>query len=99
MKAYVVMNEGEMVYASYERDEAEEFARNKNEAGTDEALLDMGIDDPTDKDMAEASFVSGFYGEYHEVFEVDTDEANEHGEIELLNCDIITVSELEKILK
>ena len=80
-KIYIVLNEGDVVYASYNKEDAEGYALTKNICGAEETLNDWGNDDPTEDDWDEASFQSGFDGGYHEVVEIESDSQTEDGEL------------------
>lgn len=91
---YVVMNEGEPVYASVNKDEAEAYTYTQNINGTNETLEEWGNDDPTDEDMAEAAFQNGFDGGYREVVCIDIDKADEDGTITLSDGTEIVVADV-----
>lgn len=91
MRVHVVMNEGEMVYASENEDEAEAYAFNRNVNGI---AGEIDSDDPTYEDIAEAAFMNGFNGGHHEVLTVDTEDANDEEEITMYNGDTVTLSDI-----
>lgn len=91
---YVVMNDGEMVYASIDRDDADAYAYTQNVNGANETLEEWGNDDPTDEDMAEAAFQNGFDGGYHEVVCIDIDKADDNGIITLLDGTEVNVADV-----
>lgn len=62
---YVVINEGEAVFASEDMDEAEAFASDKNNAGIEAAAAEMDMDD--DEDRSRAAVQAGIDGDYYEV--------------------------------
>lgn len=97
-KIYIVLNEGDIVYASYDREDAEGYALTKNICGAEETLSGWGNDDPTDDDWDEASFQNGFDGGYHEVVEVDSNSQNEDGEFELDDGTTISAMEVYSLL-
>lgn len=65
-EVYIVINEGELVYASTDKDSADAYAESKGYEARTQALDDMGIDDPTEKDIADADQLAG-YGGYYDV--------------------------------
>lgn len=67
---YVVMNEGEPVFASEDKEEAEGYADEQGYKARQEALEEMGVDDPDEDDINEADFMAGFDGGCYEIFEV-----------------------------
>lgn len=95
---YIVMHEGEVEYASTDRQSAKEYADNQMENGTVEVLNRWGNDDPTGKDIYEAAFQSGYEGDYYEVTKVDISNKTEDDTVELPNGIEIEVSEILKNL-
>lgn len=51
---YVVMNQGEPVFASEDEEEAEGYANEQRYKAREEALNEMGIDDPDEDDINDA---------------------------------------------
>lgn len=70
-KVYVVINDGEVVYASTDSSESEDFALTGAINATALVLDEDGNDDPSEEEMAEAAFRAGFDGDYYEVECVD----------------------------
>lgn len=66
---YIVVNEGNILYATKELDEAKGFCNDKIDEGVLEAAEECGrdLDDMTDEEIGEMSFMSGFNGGYHYV--------------------------------
>lgn len=62
---YVVINEGEAVFASEDMEKAEAFADYKNNAGIEAAARGMDLDE--DDDRSDAAIQAGFDGDYYEV--------------------------------
>ncbi len=92
---YIVMHEGEVEYASTDRQAAEEYANAQMENGTVEVLNRWGNDDPTEKDIREAALQSGYEGDCYEVIKVDISNKTEDDDtIKLSNGDEIEVSEI-----
>lgn len=71
---YVVTSEGEVVYASRDKETAEAYADGQMYKARDEALEEMGCDDPSEKDIAEADWMAGYDGGVYEVYKVNLDE-------------------------
>lgn len=95
---YVVMCEGEVEYASTDEESAKGYADNQGYNARQEVLDKWGIDDPTEKDIAEANFQTGFDGGYYEVVKVDISNKTENDMVELPNGDEVEVSDiLEKL--
>ena len=95
---YVVMNEGEVEYASTNKEYAEAFADNKGYDAAQEVLEEWDNDDPTDEDIAEAGFQAGFDGDYYEVVKVNIANKTEDDMVELPDGTEIEVVEiLEKL--
>lgn len=95
---YVVMSEGEVEYASTDKETAEAYAYDQMYNARERVLDEWGNDDPTEKDIAEADFQAGFDGDYYEVVKVDISNRTEDDMIELPDGSEIEVSEiLEKL--
>ena len=95
---YIVVNEGEVVYASDEEESAIAYADNANEEACLESLGEMGIDDPSEKDLAEAAFQAGYDGGCYEVERVDLTDKTEDDVISISDGSEIDVTEiLEKL--
>ena len=101
-KVYFVVNEGSLVYASTDKDDAECYMENKNyDAAVDEAEESgRDVDDLTPEELAEYAFASGYNGGYHYM---DTIKIPKHydGEEEFETCegDTFTYYELESLLE
>lgn len=81
---YVVINEGEVVFASYDKEQAENFAYNQSQNALQTVLSEeWKIDDPTEKDIDEASFQSGFDNGIWEVFPFDISTGQEDDEVDI----------------
>jgi|GEM_PF-5345584 len=96
---YVVMNEGEVEYASMDKEMAEAYADDRMYKARERVLDEWGNDDPTEKDIAEADFQAGFDGDYYEVVKVDISNLTEDDMIELPDGSEIEVSEILEKLK
>lgn len=95
---YVVMNEGEVVYASTSKEFADGYADNQGYNARQEVLDKWGNDDPTEEDIAEADFQAGFDGDYYEVVKVNISSKTEDDIIELPDGREIEVADiLEKL--
>lgn len=68
---YLVMNYGEPIYASKDKNEAENIAYNRNINAREEVLEDWGMDDPDTEDLDDAEIQAGFDGDYYEVVSVN----------------------------
>lgn len=64
---YFVVNEGEIVDASFDREEMESRALDLNIDGTNDEIEESGrdVDDLTDDERGEFAFINGFNGGYH----------------------------------
>lgn len=94
---YYVVNEGEVKFASYDKDEANNFADKNNDEDTNEVLENWGYgdeDDISEKRMAEAAFQAGFDGGIYEVFKIDLSKFSEDDTITLDDGTEIDVSEI-----
>ena len=91
---YVVMNEGEVVYASKSKRQAEAYTENQAYKARQRVLQEWGNDDPTEEDMMEADFQAGFDGDYYEVERVDLSNLNSDDMVELSDGTEIEVSEI-----
>lgn len=96
---YVVVNEGEMEYASTERENAEEYASEKNYRARQAVLDDWGNDDPTEENIAEADFQAGFDGDFHQVEKVNLEGKTEDDVVELSDGTELDVSDILEKLK
>lgn len=96
-EVYLVLHDGEAIGAYEDADVAESIVDSKNTSDMDGVLNNWGNNDPTYKDVAEASFQSGFDGDYS-VESVDLDEA-EYGTVYLADGSEIDVEEVEELLE
>lgn len=95
---YIVMNEGEVVYASEDKKLAEAYAENQGYKARERVLDEWGNDDPTDDDIGEADFQAGFDGDYYEVERVDISNLTDDDIVEISDGTEIDVSDiLEKL--
>lgn len=91
---YVVMREGDVVYASTDKEMAEAYADSQMCNAREAVLKEWGNDDPTEKDIAEADFQAGFDGDYYEVIKVDISNKTEDDTLELPDGSEIEVSDI-----
>lgn len=94
---YYVVNEGEVKFASYDRDEAISFANEKNDEDINDVLEDWGYDDEDDiseKRMNEAAFQAGYDGSVYEVHKIDLSKHSEDDTIKLDDGTEIDVSDI-----
>lgn len=96
---YVVMREGDVVYASTDKEMAEAYADSQMYNAREAVLDEWGNDDPTEEDIAEADFQAGFDGDYYEVIEVDISNKTEDDALELPNGDEVDVSDIFEKLR
>lgn len=97
-KVYIVINEGEVAFASKDSELAHSYADNKEIEANQEVLADWDIDDPTDKDIMEAGFQAGYDGGCFEVEIVNISGLSEDDTIEISDGTEIDVSDiLEKL--
>lgn len=88
------MNEGEVVYASEDKEFAKAYADNQGYNARKKVLDEWGNDDPTEKDIAEADFQAGFDGDYYEVEKVDISNLTEDDMVEISDGSEINVSDI-----
>ena len=94
-KIYVVMNEGEVAYASTDKESANAYADTQGFEARARVLEEWGNDDPSEDDIAEADLQAG---DYYEVVKVDVSNLAEDDTVELPDGTEIEVSEiLEKL--
>lgn len=99
-KVYVVMCDGEVEYATTDSESAEGYKDTQNYNSREDVLEEWDIDDPDEKDIAEADYQAGYEGDYFEVVEVNLSGKEEDDIIELPDGTEIIVSEiLEKFEK
>ena len=95
---YLVMNEGEVVYASTDEEFANAYADDQAYDARERVLEEWDNDDPSDEDIDQADFQAGFDGDYYEVVEVNILNLTEDDIIELPDGTEIDVSDiLEKL--
>lgn len=95
---YIVMCEGEVVYASVDRESAEGYAYDQTCKAIQEVLDEWGNDDPTEDDIDDAELQSGQDGVCYESHEIDLSSKTEDDIIELPDGSEIEVFEiLEKL--
>ena len=91
---YVVMCEGEVEYASIDKENAKEYADNQSYNVRERVFDEWDNDDPSEEDIAEANFEAGFNGDYYEVVKVDISNRKEEDMVELPNGDEVEVSDI-----
>jgi hypothetical protein len=84
MRKYVVVRGGEIVFARYSEEEAEEYANQKMDEAIDEAAEEMGIEADDIDQVWRAQYQAGYDGEVYETVEIDTDNFDEDGEMEVI---------------
>lgn len=95
---YVVVNEGDVVYASADKESANAYADTKGIEARESVLEEWGNDDPSESELAEADYQAGFDGDYYEVQKIDISNQTEDGTVELQDGTEIEMSEiLEKL--
>lgn len=95
---YIVMNEGEVVYASENKELAEAYADNQGYEARGRVLDEWENDDPSDEDIWEADFQAGYDGGCYEVQRVDISNLTDDDTVEILDGTEIDVSDiLEKL--
>ena len=96
-EVYLVLHDGEAIGAYEDMEVAEAVVDSKNTSDVDAVLNDWGNNDPTDNDVAEASFQNGFDGEYS-LDSLDLDEA-EYGTVYLSDGSELDIEEVEELLE
>ncbi|MEY8425069.1 hypothetical protein AALB52_20480 [Lachnospiraceae bacterium 38-14] len=91
---YIVINEGEVVYASEDKEDADAYADTKGYEARQRVLSEWGNDDPSDEDVAEADLQAGMDGDYYEVKRVNLSNKSEDDTIELSDGTEIDVSDI-----
>lgn len=95
---YIVINEGEVAYASEDKEDAEAYADTKGYEARKRVLNEWGNDDPSDEDIGEADLQAGMDGDFYEVEKVNISGKSEDDTIELSDGIEINVSDiLEKL--
>ena len=84
MRKYIVVRSGEIVFVSDNEEEAEEYANQKMDEAIDEAAEEMGIDADDIDQVWRAQYQAGYDGEIYETVEIDTDNFDEDGEMEII---------------
>lgn len=80
---YVVINEGEPVFASKNEEDAHAYADDQGLQARSEILNDWNNDDPTEEDIAEADWQAGIDGYYYQVEKVSLFDLQNNDTIEL----------------
>lgn len=96
---YLVLCEGDVVYASTDEEIARAYADNPMYHARKLVLAEWGNDDPTEKDIAEADFQAGYDGDNCEVIEVDISNKTKDDTLELPNGDEVDVSDIFEKLR
>lgn len=97
---YIVINEGEIAFASTDRDEAKGYAETQEYINRDEVLERWGNEDPTEENLAEAVFQAGYDNGCYDVEKVDITGLSEDDTITTQDGTEIDVSDiLEKLKK
>lgn len=91
---YVVLREGEVVFASEDWEDAEGYAESKGFEARAEVLDEWGIDDPSEKDVFEADWQAGFDGDCYEVEAVDLSNLTEDDKVIVSDGTEIDVSDI-----
>lgn len=95
---YVVVNEGDVVYASADKESANAYADTKEIEARERVLEEWGNDDPSESELVEADYQAGFDGDSYEVQKIDISNQTEDGTVELQDGTEIEMSEiLEKL--
>ena len=83
---YFVVNEGEIVYSTYDEDSARNYAYNRTQLDMEDTAEDMGLDIDIigDNKLAEVALMSGFDGGYYYVDSVDIPEESDVDEDDIL---------------
>lgn len=97
-KVFIVINDGCPVFASYDKEDADNYAATMNDNEIDEALSEMGIDDPDEKDIDDAAFKAG-YDNYFGVESGNIAGKSDDDEIELSEGSEVNVGEIRDLLK
>lgn len=82
-KIYLVVNEGNIDYATKQLDDAQDFCNSKLDIGIEEAAQECGrdIEDMTDEEIGEMSFMAGFNGNYYYVSKVQISDEMDDSEV------------------
>ncbi len=91
---YLIIKESDVVYASEDKESANGYAEEKNYKARIRVLKEWSIDDPTNKDIAEADYQVGYDGDFHEVKKVDISNLTEDDTIEIDDGTEIHVSDI-----
>lgn len=98
MTVYIVLREGEVVYASEDQECAEGYAENKGLEAREEVLVEWGNDDPSEKNLFEADWQAGYDGDCYEVESVDITGLTEDDTVTVADGSEINVSDILKKL-
>ena len=94
---YIVLSEGNVEYASTDKEAAEDFAESQRDNARQEILEEWSNDDPSEKDIYEADFQAGYDGYIYEVRKLDISNKTEDDMIELDGNEIEVSVILEKL--
>lgn len=95
-KLFIVVNEGDVVFASTDPEEADGVKERLINEGIEEEIEDSGrdIDDLTDEEYAEFAFSNGFNGGHHYTAEVEVSRDDLDKEITTDEGDTLTVEDI-----
>lgn len=95
---YIVIHEGDVVYASTDKESAEGYADEQMYNAREAVLDEWENDDPTEKDIEDADWQVGLNGDFYEVIKVNISNKMDDDTLELPNGDEVDVSDiLEKL--
>lgn len=92
------MNEGEVVFASHDKNTADYYAEEKSSMGIDETLDEWGNDDPTDGDILDAMFEAARSGDYYEVQRINLAGKTDEDFVQLYDGSEVMVAEILDVL-
>lgn len=96
---YIVVNEGEVVFASKDEDEANNFSDTRDYQNRADALKEMGCDeDASESELAEAGFWAGYECGVNEVYCVNLAKYKEDDEI-CIGSDEISYNDIVSVLE
>lgn len=100
-KIYYAVNEGEIVYASTDKGDVEDFIFDKNDAAAIDEAENAGrdADDLTPEELAEFAVAAGFNGGYHYMDSIKIPKGyDSEEEFESKEGDVFTFADLEDVM-
>ena len=97
MLAYIVVNEGEIIFASCDEESAYQYAEQCHAKDVNDEIAENGLDPDNPCHLIRAEFDAGFSSGIYEVYSVDTDKFKDCNEIVVGDVEV-TQYDLERFI-